>query len=59
MEPTYTKSNAETGVEARVFAYGERYTVTLCDLDSGQTLPHMRRVATLAEAVALADKWAA
>lgn len=58
MDPVYTKRNAECGCEARVWSYGGTFTVSLYDVDSGETLPSMKRVNDLETAKRIADDWA-
>lgn len=54
----YTKTNEETRMQARVFAASKGgYTVTLFDIDSGNTLPTMVGKAELKDAIVLADAW--
>lgn len=58
-KPLYTKTNEETQMQARVFAASKGgYTVTLFDMDSGNTVPMMKGTADLQDAIATADLWA-
>jgi hypothetical protein len=58
MEPVHKETNAELGVEARVFAYNGQFTVTLMDTDAGETMPCMKGYASLDAAIATAKEWA-
>lgn len=49
--------NADTQMESRIFANNDgNYTVTLCDLDSGETLPTAFKMKDLAVARKKAQK---
>jgi hypothetical protein len=57
-KPLYTKTNEETQMQSRVFAASQGgFTITLFDIDSGNTVPTMRRVTSLEDAKAIADAW--
>ena len=51
------RSNADDAMESRVFDLGNRFSVALVDLDSGETVPYIRayptRDAAIAAAIAL------
>jgi hypothetical protein len=60
--PLYTKQNSTGEMEARVWASthkGYAFSVTLCDLDSGETLPTARLLNDFEAACKLANSWVA